>query len=39
MSVLKKASFDKDYLEDDLNTITRISELVRGLTYPHQVIT
>ena len=35
--LFKKTSFDKDYLEEDLNTITRINELVRNLSYPHQV--
>jgi hypothetical protein len=30
-------SIDKDYLEEDLNTITRINELVKNIAYPHQV--
>ena len=33
----KKLSFEKDYLEEDLNTITRINELAKQLVYPHQV--
>lgn len=28
---------EKDYLEEDLNTITRINELVKNLSYPHHV--
>ena len=33
----KKLSIEKEYLEDDLTTITRISELAKILVYPHQV--
>jgi hypothetical protein len=29
---------DKDFLEEDLNTISRINELVKHIIYPHQVI-
>ena len=28
---------DKDFLEEDLNTITRINELVKHIIFPHQV--
>lgn len=34
----KKISIEKDYLEDDLTTITRINELAKMLVCPHQVI-
>lgn len=37
INLFKKMSFDKDFLEEDLNTITRINELVRNIVYPHQV--
>lgn len=33
----KKLSIEKEYLEDDLTTITRINELAKILVYPHQV--
>lgn len=33
----KKLSIEKEYLEDDLTTITRINELAKMLAYPHQV--
>ena len=33
----KKLSIEKEYLEDDLTTITRINELAKILAYPHQV--
>jgi hypothetical protein len=28
---------DKDFLEEDLNTISRINELAKHIIYPHQV--
>lgn len=37
VNLFKKMSLDKDYLEEDLNTITRINELVKNIVYPHQV--
>ena len=33
----KKISIEKDCLEEDLNTISRINELVKNVVYPHQV--
>ena len=36
--ITKKLSIEKDFLEEDLNTITRINELVKNLIHPHQVI-
>lgn len=28
---------DKDFLEEDLNTLSRINALVQNIAYPHQV--
>lgn len=35
----KKHSIEKDYLEEDLNTIARINDLVKHIVHPHQVST
>ena len=35
----KKSSIEKDFLEEDLNTLTRINELAKNIVYPHQVTT
>ncbi len=31
-------SVEKDYLEEDLLTLTRINELVKSIAHPHHVI-
>ena len=36
-ALLKKLSIERDFLEADLNTITRINELAKNMVYPHQV--
>ena len=33
----KKITLEKDCLEEDLNTVSKINELTKLIKYPHQV--
>jgi len=37
-NMYKKITIEKDCLEEDLNTVSKINELVKTISYPHQVL-